>query len=162
MADAENESQQDQKSTKPGLLGLVIWALVGVISAATGFAAPMLFLSMSKTNAEPVPTQPVFVQFGETVVNLDEGRLNRYLRVSITLQIDEKDEEECIKQLEKHRTILKSWLLSYLSDKTMDDIRGRTGQNRLRREIQNQFNTLLFSDGYERVKDVLFEEFNIQ
>ena len=105
---------------------------------------------------------PAFVPFGETVVNLDEGRLNRYLRVSITMQVDQDQADEITKDVEKHRAILKSWLLSYLSDKGMDEIRGAAGQNRLRREIQDHFNSVLSSDTPDRVHDILFEEFNIQ
>ena len=36
------------------------------------------------------------------------------------------------------------------------------GINRARREIQDQFNTLLFPDGSEKIRDVLVEEFNFQ
>jgi flagellar basal body-associated protein FliL len=44
----------------------------------------------------------------------------------------------------------------------MEDLRGAAGQNRLRREIQDHFNTVLFEDGYDRIREVLFEEFNVQ
>ena len=96
------------------------------------------------------------------MVNLDEGRLTRYLRLSITLQVDGEYQKEVTAGVETHRSILQNWLISYLSDKTMDDIRGAAGQNRLRREIQNQYNLILSPDGFEKIKDVLFEEFTVQ
>lgn len=109
-----------------------------------------------------IPGAPAFVPFGQIVVNLDEGRLNRYLRVSLTLQVGEDDLDDITQRVEHHRAILRSWLLSYLSDKGMEDVRGGSGQNRLRREIQDHFNSVLFNDGHDRIKDVLFEEFNVQ
>ena len=45
---------------------------------------------------------------------------------------------------------------------SMDDVRGAAGQNRLRREIQNEFNANLYPDGDDRILDILFEEFSIQ
>ncbi|MGD9857705.1 MAG: flagellar basal body-associated protein FliL, partial [Planctomycetaceae bacterium] len=109
-----------------------------------------------------IPAQLAFVPFGDVTVNLDDGRLSRYLHLSFSLQIEKKDQLEVTKLMEDKKAILRNWLLSYLSDKGMEDIRGAAGQNRIRREIQDQFNTILFPDGYDRIYDVLFEEFNVQ
>ena len=64
--------------------------------------------------------------------------------------------------VESRIPILRTWLTSHLADKSMEDVRGKAGINRLRREIQDQFNALLFDDGHERVRDVLFEEFHVE
>ena len=103
-----------------------------------------------------------FVNFGDIVVNLDEGKLNRYLRLKIMLQVRTKDEAQVTSAIETQRVVLKNWLLSFLSDKELADIRGAAGQGMLRREIQEYFNTTLFPDGKDRIYDVLFDEFNIQ
>ena len=100
--------------------------------------------------------------FGEVVVNLAEDRLTRYLQVSLTLLVDGPDESAFKQALEKKRTILKNWLISYLSDKAIDEVRGAAGVNRARREIQDQFNTILFPDGSETIRDVFFEEFTVR
>ncbi len=110
----------------------------------------------------------IFLPFGEpgkdqsVVVNLDEGRMSRYLRVAITLQIPKAQEENFKKQIEAKKIVLRNWLLSKISDLDLDDIRGAAGQNRLRREIREQFNAVLCPDGYDQIYDVLFEEFNVQ
>ena len=117
-----------------------------------------------------MPTQEdtVFLPFGEpgkdqsVVVNLDEGRMSRYLRIAISLQIPKSQEENFKKQIETKKIVLRNWLLSKISDLDLDDIRGAAGQNRLRREIREQFNTVLCPDGYDQIYDVLFEEFNVQ
>ena len=144
----------------------------GTIAGAAGAAVPLLILKQPApavtptapvTRFEPLtPDRTGFVPFGELTVNLNEGRLNRYLRLKIALQIDKQQTEAVTKAVELKRLILRNWLLSHLSDKDQEEIRGAAGQNMLRREIRDRFNQILFEDGYDRVYDVLFEEFNVQ
>ncbi len=108
------------------------------------------------------PTGPQFVPFGRIVVNLNEPALTKYLSLDITLLADGKDDSVVRSAVEERLPILRTWLTSHLADKTMEDVRGKAGVNRLRREIQDQFNALLFEDGRERVRDVLFEEFHVE
>ncbi len=113
----------------------------------------------------PLPgEEAAFVNFDEAPItlNLNDARLNRYLRLKLTIQVEQKHQEEITKALEQKKAILKNWLSGYFLDKSVEDIRGTAGQNRLRREILDQFNVVLFPDGYERIHDVLFEEFNVQ
>lgn len=105
---------------------------------------------------------PCFVAFGRMVVNLNDPTLTRYLSLEITLQADGPDEDDVKSGLETRKPILQTWLTSHLADKTLEDIRGKVGVNRLRREIQDNFNALLFTDGRERIQDILFEEFHVQ
>lgn len=165
---SEVVEQVEQPAAKPAssIVALAIWAVVGLFSAGAGFAVPLAVLSVGQSpepTEEEVSTEPPsFIQFGEAVVNLDEGRLTRYLRISVTLQIPKEKEVDVTEKLASHQAILKSWLLSHLSDLNMEDIRGRAGQNRIRREIQDHFNHVLFPGGKEVIQDVLFEEFTVQ
>lgn len=166
--DEENAPEGEQKP-KRGHQSTILWLAFGLIMCGVGFAIPFLVPSLvaapAETTAELQPRKsvsPAFISFGDTVVNLNSDRLNRYLRIAITLQVDETDETEVTEILDKKKTILKSWLISFLSDVSMEDIRGAVGQNRLRRQIQDHFNSTLFDDGYDRIHDILFEEFNVQ
>lgn len=103
-----------------------------------------------------------FLPYREVTVNLDEARMNRYLRLKIALYIREADEHVVTSAINKKDLILRNWLVSHLSDKELDAIRGKAGQNMLRREIRDYFNATLFEDNYDRIYDVLFEEFNVQ
>ena len=122
----------------------------------------------ARTFTMPKEEDTIFLPFGEpgkdqsVVVNLDEGRMSRYLRVAITLQIPKSQEVNFKKQIEAKKIVLRNWLLSKISDLALDDIRGAAGQNKLRREIREQFNAVLCPDGYDQIYDVLFEEFNVQ
>ena len=96
------------------------------------------------------------------VVNLNEARLTRYLRVKLILVVDIQQEKPIAELVQKNKPILKNWLLTYLSDRSMEEVKGAPGINRLRREIQDQFNSMLFPDGSGQIRDVLFEEFVVQ
>ena len=164
MAETAEEVVAQKPSWKAGVLAS---AITGLVAGALGFSVPLLFPSLvgfANTSQEVTTAQPAFVQFGSVVVNLNEGRLNRYLRVSITLEVAGGEEvaNALAEQVAAKRSVLVDWLLSYLADMSMDSIRGAAGQNRLRREIQDHFNWVLYPEGKGQIDDVLFEEFNIQ
>lgn len=106
--------------------------------------------------------KPSFLNFGQMIVNLNSDRMNRYLRMNLSLQVDDDDYELVSEELEHRKLQLKSWMVAYLSDVSVDDVRGTAGQNRLRRDIQDHMNTTLFDDGVDRIQDILFEEFTVQ
>lgn len=162
--------EQPPAPAKRGWLNTVLLILVGVAAAAAGSAAPFL-LSASKDNTEKssdseakraADAKPAFVAFGDVAVNLAEERLTRYIRVKVILVVETVHEKQVNEIVTKNKAILKNWLISYLSDKSMKDVTGAVGVNRARREIQDQFNSILFPDGSEKIRDVLFEEFLVQ
>lgn len=172
MVDRNLEEGEEQTKPKTGfgLLGtggLLLTAAVAGVSLP--WTLPKLIatevletVSRSATDSGDSLNRMTYLPFGEVTVNLDEGRMNRYLRLKMSLQIKESDQQEIAKILETKQLILKNWLLSHLSDKTLDEIRGKAGQNMLRRELKNYFNSVMFMDGRERIHDILFEEFNVQ
>ena len=97
--------------------------------------------------------------FGDVVVNLGEERLTRYLRVKLIVVVNEVHQKTTTDLMAKQKPFLKNWLISYLSDLSMQDVSGAAGVNRVRREIRDQFNAMMFPDGSEKVQDVLFDEF---
>jgi flagellar basal body-associated protein FliL len=182
---AEQAEPQAAEAGKKKFSSVVVLAVVGFLSGGAGFATPYVALSLRSKDAQAGQAESreesngshgtseahgaskshgsvALVPFGEVVANLNDGRMSRYLRLNMTLRVDAKQEAEVAKAVEEQKVLLKDWLLRYLSDQTMEDIRGAAGQNRLRREILEQFNTMLFPDGYDRLHDVLFEEFNTQ
>ena len=61
-----------------------------------------------------------------------------------------------------YNVVLKNWLIAHLREKKLEDVRGKLGHNTLRREIHDKFNEMLFTDGIERIQDVLFQDFKVQ
>lgn len=169
MAEAETEEVVEKKPK--AWLNLVVCAAIGFVSGGMGFMTMMFLTADTEATAEgpeKVEMEQIFLSFGGISCNIGEGALNRFLKISITLQF-ECPKEEVAKQtvelqtlLDFNKPIMTSWLLSYLSDMKMDDIRGAVGQNRLRREIQNHFSTVLFPEGENQIQNLLFEEFIVQ
>lgn len=154
---------------KGRMKAVLILGVVGLLAGAGGFALPILLthagFSMLGQGAEAeskLGNKPAFIPVGDVVVNLSEERLTRYLRVKLILVVDTSQEKAITELFTKNKAILKNWLISHLSDKSLSEVSGATGVNRLRREIQDQFNALLFPDGSEKIHDVLFEEFVVQ
>ena len=167
-----NEGEEEAEDGGAGKGGPLPWILVTLLCGGMGMAIPYFMPASGEDPAEegnmdPVfemldPEDTAFVPFDAVVVNLDEGALTRYLRVAVTLQVPKEDEESIKLKMEEKRAVLKNWLLNQISDKSLEEIRGGAGQNRLRREIRDQFNSVLFPDGYDRIHNVLFDEYNVQ
>jgi flagellar FliL protein len=159
---------------KGGLKKLVIFGVVGLLVTGAGAAVPLLLPAKEANGSggkghgsegdghRSGQEKPAFVPFGDVVVNLAEERLTRYLRVKLVLVVDHLEEKEMTEELAKSKAILKNWLIGYLSDKSLKEVNGAANVNRLRREIQEQFNSLLGAGRVDRVHDVLFEEFVVQ
>lgn len=109
-----------------------------------------------------IAVHPTYVEFGELIVNLDEGRLNRYLDVELVLQARAGERDRVVELVATNRVAMQDWLLSYLSGQNMEAVRGPDNHDRLRGEIRDKFNTLLFPDGNEGIDKVLFTKFAIQ
>lgn len=164
-------AHDDQAAPKKGP-GLAAWALVSLVSGGAGFFVPMMLSGKTHTEKTdehkkeaPVAKAAeklVMVPFGDpVVVNLNEVQPH-FMKFAMSLQVDSTQEKVVTDLLVEKKVSLRNWLLVHLGDKDMDDIRGGAGKNMLRREILERFNSLLFTDGYDRIYDVLFEEFTIQ
>ncbi len=86
----------------------------------------------------------------------------RYLRVKMMVAVEDKDSHDVGELLNKKKAYLKSWLLSYMSDLSVKDVARKAGVNRMKREVRDQFNVMLFPDGDEKILEVLFDEYVIQ
>ncbi len=175
MAAEENKEAGEKKTGKGGLIKT---AVVGVLAIGAGAAAPIVMQKLNpptqtqsdETKAKPVSTLAIpeandkvtYIEFEEVVVNLNEPRFNRYLKLSLSLQVAESQKTEIEKLLTERKAVLKNWLISHIADKTAEDIKGKFGHNRLRREVHDFFNATLFDDGIERIQDILFRDFGIQ
>jgi flagellar FliL protein len=159
---------------KGGFKKLIVFGVVGLVVTGAGAAVPLLLPAKEASPASGKghggdgeghrtgQEKPAFVPFGDVVVNLAEERLTRYLRVKLVLVVDRTEEKEMTEEVAKNKAILKNWLIGYLSDKSLKEVNGAANVNRLRREIQEQFNSLMGVGRLDRVHDVLFEEFVVQ
>ena len=152
---------------------LFIWLIITAVLIVGGFATPMMLNSQNSKQANNQPAAPAipipdpleeadFVEFGEQVLNLNDPRFSKYLSVNFSLQVAKSQVEPIEKLIEERNDMLVNWLISHVSDKKSEDLRGAQGANQLRREIHDSFNQLLFDDGIERIQNILYKKFNIQ
>jgi flagellar protein FliL len=147
--------------------GVFVWVLLALIAIGGGASLPWVLARRphdlgSQKKAETPKNKQEAIPFGDVVVNLGENNLNRFLRVKIMIAVEEGDVKEVTELLTKQKAFLKSWLIGYLSDQSTQEVSRKVGVNRLRREIREQFNAMLYSNGEEPIVDILFDEFVVQ
>ena len=94
--------------------------------------------------------------------NPNVPRLERYISVTLTLAIRKDDYEKAKKVIKKRMPELKNSLILYLSDCSLDEIRGKKNLNRILREIQDSFNERLWPDQRPLIAKVGYERWVIQ
>ena len=163
MAD---ENPGPSKGANKFLFILIPLALVAI---GAGAALPWLFgkqatelIASDNTGKSTAFKKQAAIPFDDVVVNLGDGKFNQFLRVKLMLAVEEKQAREVTDLVAQQKPFLKSWLICYLSDQTVQDVSRRSGVNRLRREICDQFNVMLYPGGEEKVLDVLFDMFVVQ
>ena len=157
---------------KGGKLALIV---VGLLAVTAGAATPMVVnvpALLGKTSEEKKTTKKkakhgheektATVPFGDVVVNLSEERMTRYLRFKLVLLVEEEAEPKALVLVEKNKAALKSWLIGHVAGKTLKDVSGTIGVNRLQREIFERFEDTLYPGGEGPLRDVLFEEYVVQ
>lgn len=171
MADEENNA--DEKAPpKKGMMPLILNVLVAGSAVAAGFATPYLVAGGSSTEKDNVkeerkdipldPENLEYHEFGDATANIDEPNMTRYVKVMLSISMIKEDKDEIVKLLESKKVLLQDWLIGHLASQNMESLRGQQGQNRLRREIKDQFNSMLFLDGVERIHGIHFTSFNVQ
>jgi flagellar FliL protein len=156
---------EEKAPRKGGMVGWLVLVFAALLAVAAGFSVPLyLFPAPQKKTAvaPPETKRAALVPFGEVVVNLGEERLTRYLRAKLLIVVDEAQQKNVKELVDKQKPFMKSWLISYLSDQSLLEVSGAAGVNRIRREVRDRFNAMLYPDGSECIQDILFDEFVVQ
>lgn len=100
----------------------------------------------------------------ETVIaNLDEPGITRFARISITLELSpEMDQKNGTLFLEEKELILRDWLTTYIAGLSLERVRGTSNLTRIKKEIRDQFNEILFAETKPFIINILFKDFAIQ
>lgn len=188
----EKDEKKDAVKTPPaaagGSMGLVTWIILGsVVVAGTtgGFALSQLVGGQEP----PAPASPQAVESEKAaqafdqlmaqqtgaaaawmydamepvLANLDEPGVTRYVRVTISLELSpEMDPIKGKDFLDQRVLVLRDWLTTYFSGLSLEDVRGSRNLNRIKRDVQDQFNELLFPGAKPFVRQVFFKEFAVQ
>jgi len=172
-----------EKPAKQSNMGLIIAVvLVSLISSAggAGLTAYLVGKSLAKL-AAPAAAAPVnpeeeaakkkqeamveaiehggVVSLDPFVVNLADQDSARYLRIKVSLMVDDKTKVKEVSENQALTLKVKDVILQTLSRKTSHDLINEEGKNKLRAEIQEGIG-LYFKD--PKLTDVMFTEFVIQ
>jgi flagellar basal body-associated protein FliL len=166
-----NSSSSGESSgmLKSVLVGVVV---VLVAAAAGGVIGKLIGASPETASAgqAEVPPETEKKQDGDLVyfdmepitVNLNEPRLARYIRATLSLAINKKDNSKANEVIQQKMPELKNWLILYLADCSLDEVRGARNLSRILREIQDCFNEMLWPDGRPLITRVDYKEWAVQ
>jgi flagellar protein FliL len=185
----ENVKKEADKTSgaSSGGMGMFTWILLGavVLAGATGgFALSQLMGGQEEpadrtTKPAEVDSRKAFAELlsqqnsgaapwiydtlEPVLANLDEPGVTRYVRVTISLEISpEMDSEKGKAFLDQRTMVLRDWLTTYFAGLSLEDVRGSRNLNRIKRDVQDQFNELLFPGTKPFIRQVLFREFAVQ
>ncbi|NWF35495.1 flagellar basal body-associated FliL family protein [Mariprofundus sp. KV] len=103
---------------------------------------------------ETVEVEPVFMDLGETTVNLHGSDSdNNFLRIKITVLLNGADSQE---RITRNITQVTDLILNLLSAQTFADIRTQEGKESLKRDLIERINRLV---GQDPIRDIFFVDF---
>jgi flagellar basal body-associated protein FliL len=186
--DAEKPKDEKQKASSFGLLTWIIMGAIVLAGFAGGFALAQLIagpgtdttqtneaegnetgdasqdaavndLLIDKPQNEktwPYDLEPV-------IANLDEPGVTRYARVTITIQLSpQMDLIKGTPFLDEKKPVLRDWLTTYIAGLNLERVRGTRNLARIKKEVRDSFNELLFPQSKPFVTEILFKEFAVQ
>jgi flagellar FliL protein len=170
---------EEEKPSKGGIFSrmgkILLIVLLAVVSSAGG--GVVSFVLMKRTlnlNAEAKAgeateseEQKITDMLGKSavlplepfVVNLADADAARYLRIRITLLVDDKTKAKELAENQALQLKVRDVILQSLTVKTSRDLINEAGKNKLRHEIQEKI-SVYFQE--PKLVDVMFTEFVIQ
>ncbi|MHC4543190.1 MAG: flagellar basal body-associated FliL family protein [Planctomycetota bacterium] len=181
----DSKAESGDKEASGGRLLWIIMAVVVIVGAGAGFGLGRLLGDSGTTeitqSAEGGPTKTEDLTANTTdstgtksqgnwyydlepvVANLDSPGVTRYVRLTLTLEIDPQiSAKKGTALIEEKKPLLTNWLTIYLAGLSLEEIRGDRNLKRIQSEILDAFNEKLFPDAKPQLKRVLFKEFAIQ
>jgi flagellar basal body-associated protein FliL len=104
-----------------------------------------------------------FFELDAVMANLDEPGVTRFLRASITIQFT-KDYDVAVggPLVNEKKMILRDWLTTYFAGLSIEDVRGTMSLARIKNQIRDQFNEMLFPNSKPLVHAIILKEFAVQ
>ena len=171
----ENTSEAKPADTKPAASGHGAPAKPAEPKpAAGGHGAPAPASGGGHGGGAPAkPAGPVlpiietadgwFFELEAVLANLDEPGVTRFLRASITIQFTkEYDVTVGGPLVNEKKMILRDWLTTYFAGLSIEDVRGTMSLARIKNQIRDQFNEMLFPDSKPLVHAIILKEFAVQ
>jgi len=191
MADKPNDVHEPSSpppETAParGVQGKItpwlITALTVLVCAGAGFAVGRMFgtrgnartasaaaetghaeKAHGKSKPHSENGEPWFYDIEPIVANLNEPGVTRYVRIALTLEVGNgMAPAEGKEFLDQKKPLLKHWLTLYLSNQTLEGIRGEKNLRQVQTQMTDALNLGLFPNDKPQIVNVLFKELSIQ
>ena len=155
--------------------GIMLLVTVGLGAVGGHFVGELTASQPSEANAmEPsVPqaspdqagaphTQFASIDLERITVNANEPRLQRFIHATIAVTVRKEAFDHVSGVLTERRDEIKDWLITYLSGCSLEEVRGPRNLNRIRREMQDSLNDMLWPNRDPLIESVLLREFQVQ
>lgn len=192
MAEEKKQETKDkkeptgEKKSSSGLLTWIIMTVIVVVCAGSGLVLGKLFAKPQAPTAEANDQNSApekkktdakaenkeagnpsdrYYNLDPVVANLNEPGATRYVRVTLTIELNDKANiKTAIQTIEEKKPVITNWLTIYLTSLTLDDIKGDKNLKRIQNQILDSFNEKLISgsDSKPMIESILFKEFAIQ
>ncbi|WP_297452792.1 flagellar basal body-associated FliL family protein [Persephonella sp.] len=167
---AEENKEQEEQQQGGGKKKLIILLVVLLLLLGGGGGAAYKFLVLDKQEAKKeenkaekiqqeiknIENLGIMFEVGTFVVNLADKDADRYLKVTIILELEN---EQVKQEVEKRLPQIKDSITTLLFTKTSRELRTAEGVEKLKEEILRRVNAILPLGG---VKNVYFTDFVIQ
>lgn len=102
-------------------------------------------------------------QLEPIIANLDEPGITRHVRATIVLEISpEMDKEKGGLFLQDKKIIIKDFLSTYFAGLSLERVRGSRNRTRIKNEIKEHLNDLIFPNSKPFILNVLTQDFSVQ
>jgi len=183
MAEEEEKIEKPEKTegtsgNKGSLIGYIITFVVALVCAGGGYglsgvfakAAPKPDLEIEEKKAEEEKYEsenpdagPWLLELQPITANLNVVGVSRMIQLTIVLEMSAKmDEVKGRAFLEKKTIHLRDWLGTYLAGLNLDHVKGSANQSRMKVEIKESFNEILFPDTTRHIQKAMLKDVIIQ
>lgn len=154
---------KNNKAKGNTMVTILIIILGAVLVGAAAFGGYMLASKASNNSAAKDETkqevkEESFHSSGEYLVNLANTNSRRYLKTTVVLAYDVKN-EALTEELATKNDAIRDCIISVLRTKKVEDLETATGPEELKKEIITRVNSVLAKG---RVTNVYYKEFVIQ
>jgi flagellar FliL protein len=164
MDEAPVEAPAPSGKTKRLILfgGVAVLLLVGIAAGLYFSGIAQAILGMGKTakksdSAATTVSDNIFYDMPDILVNLNvAGRHENYLKLDISLQIENADDK---KKIDDALPRVMDTCQTYLRELRLEDLRGSAGLYRLREELQMRIGIAVAP---VKIDDVLFKQLLVQ
>ncbi|MCY2926330.1 MAG: flagellar basal body-associated FliL family protein [Planctomycetota bacterium] len=177
MADETTEQAADKAIPADGAAKkqVMIFAVMVAMAVGIGVGGGMMTAKLvhggssptakESSASKPAPSseeETLSVKLPAIIANLNEPKMQRYVHAVIILGVAKENHPHVNDLATKRKEEIKSWLVTYLSNLSMEEVRGANNLSRIRREILDLLNEQLFPNAKPQIARVLFEEFQVQ